>query len=49
MAVGDVADYEARLYEHMENKHGELLVRFESGFFEPEDVETLKRALGELR
>ena len=31
----------------MENKYNDLLVRFESGFFDPEDVETLKRALGE--
>ena len=49
VAVKDVADYEKRLYEHMENKYGELLARFENGFFDPEDVETLKRALGELR
>jgi F-type H+-transporting ATPase subunit alpha len=49
VAVKDVADYEKRLYEHMENKYSDLLVRFESGFFDPEDVETLNRALGELR
>ena len=47
--VKGVADYEKRLYEHMENKYGELLSRFEHGYFDDEDVQTLKRALGELK
>ena len=46
--VKKVGEYELRLYEHLENKYGELLVRFESGYFDPEDVEMLKKALGEL-
>ena len=48
VAVKDVAGYEKRLYEHMENKYGDLLVRFESGYFDAEDVETLRIALGEM-
>ena len=46
--VKGVAEYEATLYAHLENKYGELLARFEAGFFDPEDVETLKTALAEL-
>ena len=49
VAVKDVAAYETRLYEHLESKYGELLVRFESGYFDEQDVQTLKKALGELR
>ena len=47
IAVKDIPAFEIRLFEFMENKYNDLLVRFESGFFDPEDVETLKRALGE--
>ena len=47
IAVKDIPAFESRLFEFMENKYNDLLVRFESGFFDPEDVETLKRALGE--
>ena len=46
--VAQVGAYEQRLYEHLENKYQKLLDRFESGYYEPEDVELLKRALGEL-
>ncbi len=46
--VKNVAEYEATLYAHMENKYSDLLARFEAGFFDPEDVETLKVALAEL-
>jgi F-type H+-transporting ATPase subunit alpha len=46
--VKKVGEYELRLYEHLENKYNDLLVRFESGYFDPTDVETLKTALGEL-
>jgi len=46
--VKKVGEYELRLYEHLENKYNDLLVRFESGYFDPADVETLKTALGEL-
>ena len=43
--VKSVADYEARLFEHLENKYEALLVRFETGYFDDTDVETLKEAL----
>jgi F-type H+-transporting ATPase subunit alpha len=48
VAVKDVHSFELRLFEHLENKYQDLLVRFESGYFDPEDVETLKTALSEL-
>jgi F-type H+-transporting ATPase subunit alpha len=48
VAVRDVHNFEVRLFEHLENKYQDLLVRFESGYFDPEDVETLKTALLEL-
>ena len=46
--VASVPTYERELFEHLENRYQDLLVRFETGYFEPEDVETLKRALGEM-
>ena len=49
VAVSEVKEYEARLYEHMCNKYAPLLERFETGYFDPEDVETLKKALSELK
>ena len=48
VAVRDVHNFEVRLFEYLENKYQDLLVRFESGYFDPEDVETLKTALLEL-
>ena len=47
--VKGVADYEKRLYEYLENKYNDLLVRFESGYFDDSDMETLKKALSELK
>ncbi len=47
--VKGVMDYEKRLYEYLENKYGELLVRFESGYFDDADIEILKKALNELK
>ena len=44
----EVHSFEERLFEHMENKYQNLLVRFETGYFDPEDVEALKAALSEL-
>ncbi|MBR2070853.1 MAG: F0F1 ATP synthase subunit alpha [Clostridia bacterium] len=49
VAVKDVAKYEQNLYDYMEGKYNDLLVRFESGYFEAEDVELLKKALGEFQ
>ena len=48
IAPKGVPEFEDRLYAHLENKYNELLVRFESGFFDDSDVDTLKLALGEL-
>ena len=48
VAVKDVAEYESRLYTHLENKYVSLLERFENGYYEEEDVAELRRALGEL-
>ncbi len=47
--VDKVKEYEAELYEKLENKYSELLVRFESGFYEETDIETLKKALQEMQ
>jgi len=44
-----VKEYEAALYELLENKYGELLVRIEGGLWEEQDIETLKTALGEMK
>ena len=44
-----VKDYEERLFEKLENKYNDLLNRFEEGYYEDEDVETLKKALGEMQ
>ena len=43
--VEKVADYEQKLFAYLENKYNALLVRFESGYYDAEDVETLKEAL----
>ena len=47
--VKSVPEYEQKLFMHMENKYSELLARFEAGYFDDADVETLKKALGELK
>ena len=41
----DVAEYEDGLYEYLEARYEELLVRIEQGQWEASDVETLKEAL----
>ena len=47
--VKGVKDYEAKLYELLENKYSEFLARVESGLWEDLDVETLKSALEEMK
>ena len=47
--VKSVAEYEQRLYAHLENKYGALLLRFEEGYFDDSDVDLLKKALEELK
>ena len=49
VAVKDVHEYEQRLYELLNNKYGELMARFEQGYFDDSDVETLKSALNEMQ
>ena len=45
VAIENVADYENRLCAYMEGKYDELLARFENGFFDDSDRDTLKKAL----
>ena len=47
--VKDVKKYEFDLYNLLESRYLNLLERFESGFYEEEDVETLKKALNEIK
>ena len=47
--VDMVHSYEEKLYERLENKYEDLLKRFEAGQYEDSDVETLKKALGEMQ
>ncbi len=49
VAVSDVAEYETRLFELLEEKYSSLLERFENNFYADEDVEELKTALEEMR
>jgi len=49
VAARDVANYEQNLYDYLEGKYSELLVRFESGYFDEEDVQLLKKALEEFQ
>jgi len=47
--VDKVKEYEQDLYALMENKYEDLLVRFESGYYDPEDIEKLETALKEMQ
>ena len=49
ISVKEVSNYEQKLFIHLENKYHDLLVRFESGYFDDTDIETLKKALSELK
>ncbi|MBO7178184.1 MAG: F0F1 ATP synthase subunit alpha [Clostridia bacterium] len=46
--VKSVKDYEAKLYELLESKYNEFLVRVENGSWGEEDIEELKTALREM-
>ena len=46
--VNMVKDYEARLYERMQNEHAALLTRLSEGYFDDGDVEALKDALSAM-
>lgn len=47
--VKGVKEYEARLYELLENKYADLLARVEAGSWEDEDVACLRSALEEMK
>lgn len=47
--VDKVKEYEQDLYTMLENKYEDLLVRFESGYYDPEDIEKLETALKEMQ
>ena len=46
--VNRVKDYEARLYERLQNEHAALLTRLSEGYFDDGDVEALKDALSAM-
>ena len=46
--VNKVKEYEARLYERMQNEHAALLTRLSEGYFDDGDVEALKAALSAM-
>ena len=45
----DVAAYEAKLYEYLESRHGDLLKRIEQGKWDDEEIEEMKQALAGFR
>ncbi len=47
--VEKVSDYENKLYELLERDYEPLLKRFESNFFDDEDISNLKKALQEMK
>ena len=47
--VKNVHKYQSELFELLESDYAELLTRFESGYYEESDIETLKKALEEMR
>ncbi len=49
VAVKDVSSYEEKLFDFMESKYENLLKRFEDNFCDDEDLETLKKALSEMK
>ena len=46
--VSEVRAYEQRLYELLEQKYSDLLTRFESGYYDDEDVAEMEKALTEM-
>ncbi len=47
--VNKVKEYEFNLYELLENKYADFLKRVEAGSWEDEDIDTLKKALSDMR
>lgn len=46
--INEIGEYERRLCELLENKYSKLLERIEDGYFDENDISTLKRALDEM-
>ena len=49
VAVDKVKDYEANLFERLENKYQDFLGRIEEGYWEESDIDALKKALEEMQ
>ena len=47
--VNKVQDWEARMSDKLEAEHQDLLVRFETGYFDESDVKELEEALASVR
>ena len=47
--VNKVKEYEFNLYELLENKYSDFLKRVEAGYWDEEDINTLKIALSDMR
>ncbi len=47
--VNEVTNYEERLFELLEADYSNLLERFENNFCDDEDIDTLKKALDEMK
>ena len=47
--VKKVKEYEKNLFEKLEAEYEKLLVRFETGYYEQEDIEELKKALASMQ
>jgi F-type H+-transporting ATPase subunit alpha len=47
--VKEIKQYEADLYELLENKYNDFLCRIESGSWSDEDIEELKQALSDMK
>ncbi len=47
--VNQVADFEQRLFEKLQNEKSDLLARFDNGFFEESDVESLVETLKSMQ
>ncbi len=49
VAVDKVKEFEQNLFERLENTEEELLRRFETGYFEPEDTQRLEQVLAAMQ
>ena len=46
--LNKIKEYEARLYERLDNEYEPWLTRIENGSWEKEDIEELKEILGKM-